>query len=196
MSDLNITMIEECPDDAVLLDVGANKGNYTTKMADKPSSKVYAFEPEPENLKKLREAVKDRPNVEVHGVALSDHTGVDQLMLVNNPGGHSIEKKLEGQRWKHTSANSIYVAVITLDEWCGYNDITRIDGIKIDVEAHEESVIRGGMETLKKHHPLIALETHQTVDIEKLKELLVECGYEVPEDMKVDKAYLIRHSGQ
>lgn len=195
MSDLNLVMIEECPDDAVLLDVGANKGSYTIRMANKPSSKVYAFEPAPDNLKNLRETLKDKTNVEIHGVALSDHTGIDQLMLVGNPGGHSIEKVLEGKRWKHTSANTIPVAVITLDEWCDYNNITRIDGIKIDVEAHEEAVLRGAKETLKKYHPLVSLETHQTVNIDKIKELLSDCGYEVPEDMKMDKAYLLRPCG-
>lgn len=188
-------MINQCPEGAVLFDIGANKGVYTLKMANKPSSKVYAFEPEPENLKKLREAVGDKQNVEIHGVAISDHTGVDTLMLhPSNPGGHSIEKKLDGQQWKHTTANSVHVAVITLDEWCGYNNISRVDGIKIDVEAHEEAVLRGAKETLKKYHPVISLETHQTVDIDKIKEILVECGYAPPEGMKRDAGYLLKPS--
>jgi FkbM family methyltransferase len=188
---VNDDMIDACPDGSVYFDIGANKGTYTVKMANKPSSKVYAFEPAPENLVKLREVVKDKPNVEVHGIAISDQCGVTKLMLhPGNPGGHSIEKKLEGQRWKHKLENSIDVAVMSLDVWCNQNAINKVDGIKIDVEGHEESVLRGAMETLKKYHPLIALETHQTIDTDSIKGILEECGYEVGE-IKPDRGYLL-----
>lgn len=192
MSDKNSEMIDACPDDAVLFDIGANRGAYTTKMASKPRSKVYAFEPEPENLKKLREAVKDRPNVEVHGIALSDHVGVEKLMLhPTNPGGHSIHEALCGQKWKHTKEFSMDIGVMTLDEWCEQNGITRVDGIKIDVEAHEGQVLSGAKETLKRYHPIIAMETHNCADLELCKKTLKDCGYEVPE-LGVDRAYLLR----
>ena len=192
MSDINNDMIEACPDGSVFFDIGANHGRYTVKMADRPSSKVYAFEPAPDNLVKLREAVKNKHNVEIHGIALSYHCGMSKLMLhPGNPGGHSIEPKLEGQKWKHKLENSIDVAVIDLDTWCQHNGITKVDGIKIDVEAHEESVLRGAQETMKKYHPLIALETHQTVDCKAIKKLLEDCGYEV-EDIAPDRGYLIR----
>ena len=192
MSDVNIRMIEECPDDGVIFDIGANRGRYTVLMAQGTNRHVYAFEPEPENLRVLRqEIVKNNlRNVEVHGLALSDHEGIEELMLVPNTGGHSIHKVLDGMRWKHRLSNSIKVAVITLDKWCEHNDIGRVDGIKLDVEAHEVEVLRGAKETLKKYHPLIALETHQTVDLEELKTILEECGYQVPE-LKHDAGYFL-----
>ena len=37
-------------------------------------------------------------------------------------------------------------------------NFTRVDFIKIDVEGYEEFVIQGGLETLKKNHPLIIIE--------------------------------------
>lgn len=189
MPDVNLDMIISCPADAVLLDIGANHGRYTVEMAKK--GKVYAFEPSPENLKILREAVKDKPNVEVHHYALSDQTGIAKLMIVGNPGGHSIHKILDGQRWKHSLENSVDVATITLDEWCEYNNIYRIDGIKIDVEAHEIEVLKGAMATLNKYKPVIALETHQTIDLQELKRVLEECGYAVP-DLKHDAGFLLK----
>jgi FkbM family methyltransferase len=190
MADMNTSMIEQCCSDGVMLDIGANHGSYTELMARK-SKKVYAFEPAPENIKVLKERMKDIPNVEIHEVALSDKTEKTKLMLHGNPGACSIHAILDGQQWHHTLENSVDVDAITLDLWCQYNGITRVDGIKIDVEAHEKEVIDGARETLKKYHPLIALETHHTADLQGLGEILKECGYDTPE-IEINKAYLLK----
>ena len=191
MSDINDQMIDECPTDGVIFDIGANRGCYTVRMA-KRVKEVYAFEPEPKNIEELKKAIADHTNVKVHEVALSDRTGITKLMLhPGNHGGHSIHETLDGKQWKHTLENAIDVDMITLDLWCQHNGITRVDGIKIDVEAHEQQVLEGAKETLKKYHPLISLETHQTADMESIQVFLQECGYEVPE-LVVDKAYLLR----
>ena len=181
-------MIEDCPSDGVILDIGANHGKYTVQMA-KQCKKVYAFEPEPENLKKLRNAIRGLTNVEIHGLAIGDEVAITQLMLSpSNPGGHSIHHGLDGMQWKHSLDKTIDVSVMTLDKWCSLNSIKRIDGIKIDVEAHEVEVFRGAVKTLKKFHPRIALETHKTIDLKELKSLLHECGYDVP-DMEHNRSY-------
>ena len=191
MPDKNQMMIDDCPNDAVILDIGANHGKYTTRMAKFPGRKVYAFEPSPQNIEKLKNVVGSCNNVEICEVALSNKNGIAKLMIVNNPGGHSIHKPLDGKKWKHKLENSIDVKTITSDDWVKENNINRIDGIKIDVEAHEVEVVEGGMETLKKFKPIIALETHGTVDVDKLKRLLIECDYGVHENLKINSSYLI-----
>jgi FkbM family methyltransferase len=197
MADVNMEMINAMPEDAVILDIGANHGRYTVEMGKMRNRKVYAFEPEPKNLVKLRAAIaksecKDYDNIEVHALALSNKVGIAKLMIQpSNPGGHSIAPALDGMKWKHKLSNSVDVAAITLDKWIEENNITRLDGIKVDVEAHEVEVIEGAQETLKKFHPLIALETHQTVDLEKLREILRGCGYTVGA-LQQDKGFLFR----
>ena len=182
MPDKNQMMIDDCPDDAVILDIGANHGKYTVKMAKHSNRKIYAFEPEPENIKKLRNSTEGFDNVEIHEIAIGDEVGITQLMLhPGNQGGHSIHHALDGMQWKHSLDKTVDVSVMTLDRWCSLNSIDRIDGIKIDVEAHEIEVIRGAMKTLKKFSPRIALETHKTIDCEELRNLLQECGYDTPE---------------
>ena len=191
MADVNTDMINAMPDDAVILDIGANHGRYTVKMATF-QRKVYAFEPGPENLVKLRKAVENCSNVEVHGIALSNKTDVVKLMIhPGNPGGHSIALQLDGQKWKHKLENSVEVAALPLDTWMKENNIQRLDGIKIDVEAHEAEVLEGAKETLKKFKPILALETHQTVDLDKIKRILEECGYQVG-PLKHDKGFLFK----
>ena len=191
MSDTNVEMIQSCPKDGTILDIGANHGAYSVTMADY-ARKVYAFEPDPKNAEMLREVVKYYENIWVHEIALSNFCGTAKLMLHSgNPGGHSIHPSLAGERFTHTLENSIDVEVLTLDKWCRYNGVTRVDGIKIDVEAHEKEVLEGAKETLKSYHPLIALETHHFGDMENCKKILEECGYSVSE-MVVDRTYLLR----
>ncbi len=184
-------MIDACPVGAVYFDIGANHGTYTLLMS-KRGSIVYAFEPEPENLTILRDKTKECHNVEIHGIALSDYDGMGKLMLhPGNPGGHSMETKLNGAKYGHNLDNAVDIAVLTLDTWCQHNGITKVDGIKIDVEAHEEAVLRGALATLKKYRPLLALETHQTIDEDNIKRLLTDCGYNVT-DIKPDQSYYLK----
>jgi len=49
------------------------------------------------------------------------------------------------------------VKTVTLDRLCEENHIAP-DFIKIDVEGAEEDVIRGGLEVLRMHHPIVWFE--------------------------------------
>lgn len=191
MSDLNQFMIDECPDGAVLLDIGANHGTYTIQMA-KRASKVYAFEPSQPNLYILYETVKDLQNVTVVEYALSDSTGEAQLMLNANPGGHSIHIELANAGFGHTLEDTITVKTITLDDWAEQNSIEGIAGMKIDVEAHEGEVLKGAQKTLTRGNIGIALETHNCANLENVKNLLISCGYNVSEDLLADQQYYFK----
>src|SRR5216117_3516383 len=64
--------------DAVTVDVGANCGLYTRKLA-RLSRRVYAFEPSHQMADLLRRT--SAPNVSVHEVALSDQSGRAELFI-------------------------------------------------------------------------------------------------------------------
>ena len=56
---------------SVILDVGANLGQTSLKLADMfPSARIWAFEPNPSTLDKLRSAVLNHPAITPVGLAL------------------------------------------------------------------------------------------------------------------------------
>ena len=68
------------PPDAVTVDVGANCGLYTRRLA-RLSRQVHAFEPSQEMARLLRRTCAS--NVSVHEIALSDHAGEADLFYTN-----------------------------------------------------------------------------------------------------------------
>jgi hypothetical protein len=54
----------------------------------------------------------------------------------------------------------VHVRVRTLDDICAGAE-SRVSFIKIDVEGHELKVLRGGVETLRKHRPNLLIEIEQ-----------------------------------
>lgn len=135
----------------VVLDIGANIGYYSvlaSKLVGK-KGKVYAFEPDPRNLKLLYKnlEVNGCQNVVVVEAALGSKKG--KLFLtqdISNPGESSLAKGKKGKK--------ILVDVIRLDDFVRQKRIKNVDLIKIDVEGAELEVLRGGLATLKKARDL------------------------------------------
>jgi len=52
--------------------------------------------------------------------------------------------------------------------------------VKIDVEGHELSVLRGAEKTIKKHKPVILIEIHDFTDDHEVHVFLKSLGYDDP----------------
>lgn len=157
---------------AIALDIGANHGTHTSKLACK-FGKVYAFEPHPENIEVLKKL--DLKNVEIVPKAVSSHSGVIDLYVnKGNPGGHTINADVgHKSTWGH-GGGSIKVEAVSIDDFC--KDM-KIDLIKMDIESAENYVWEGAAETLKCNKLDIFLEVHQTVDSERLRLFFESFGY-------------------
>ena len=156
------------------VDVGANKGAYTYFLS-RLSAHVFAYEPNPKFMPILKPVVG--PKVTVFEAALSDRTGEATLTIPINPKGESnnaaslVPAKYAGE------VKKITVAARRLDD-AGHPNI---GFIKVDVEGHEEAVIRGAERTLAEHRPtlLVEIETfHVDKDIRETFELVRSLGYE------------------
>ena len=62
--------------------------------------------------------------------------------------------------------------------------------IKIDVEGHELNVLKGAVNTIKKHKPMILIEIHQFENSE-IPEFIESLGYDKP-DERPEAMYLYR----
>ena len=161
----------ECPEDRLLLslirlgdhvlDGGAYIGTVALPAAIRAgvSGRVYCFEPAAENFRKLRRHVEWNRLTQIlcFPHALAESTGPLELARPwpENKGGHLIRRK----GW--TSCPREQVPGLAVDEWAEREAIARLDLVKLDVEGCEGHVLRGARQTLKKHRPILFLESHE-----------------------------------
>jgi FkbM family methyltransferase len=122
----------------VVADIGANLGYYTLLMGELVGSTgwVHAFEPNPPIAEHLRRNVgmnSAHRRTTVHQIALADRNGEAEMFVpVGQPKNATI---MTGAR-----ADTIAVPLRRLDS---FENLDRLDAIKIDVEGAEEAVWRG-----------------------------------------------------
>lgn len=155
----------------VVVDAGAHIGIFTVRasMNVGDSGKVYAFEPEHENLELLKFNTQDLKNVEIHETALWNAEGYKILhQSKGNTGGHSL--------FGAENRTPVYkVKTVRLDDVIN----ERVDFIKIDVEEAEVEVLKGAEKILNKYRPFVAVEIHDGPPlVEKVVSFLSELGYE------------------
>jgi hypothetical protein len=51
--------------------------------------------------------------------------------------------------------------MITLDEYCRVNEVTKIDFIKADIEGAEWLLLKGGKKTIERDRPMLLLEIQE-----------------------------------
>lgn len=131
------------------IDVGANIGFMTAYFGSKWKT-VTAFEPTPTIFKCLKENCK-KQNIILQNLAVSDVEG-ELLFAIN--GKSEINQVISDKKYLKKHWSSLTVPSITLDSL----NIKNVDIIKIDVEGHELSVIKGAEQLIKKNKPLIVIE--------------------------------------
>jgi len=160
----------------VIIDVGANVGYYTLRLAPKvgKNGKIIAIEPDPESCELLGINCKlnSLSNVEIHNIAIADKTG-DVVLYQSRT--HSGTNSIFTNSFSDLESNRLTVKSTTLDNLLGekYN---AIDWIKIDVEGAELAVLRGSPKTLKITKNIL-IEVHE--HILKLNNERPECVLEI-----------------
>jgi len=157
----------------ISLDVGANLGLFTYFLA-RYSKHVHAFEPNPLAFDILC-SIADR-NVTLHREALTDRTGEAELLVPRSPKGWS-NNGASLSRIPDGLYGRVRVAAARIDDL----DLCNIGFIKIDVEGHELSVLRGAEETLRRNRPNLFVEnetTHAGSGVFTVFELLSDLDYD------------------
>jgi FkbM family methyltransferase len=138
--------------DSDCLDVGAHAGDVLREMLRiAPEGRHVAWEPLPAFAERLRAA---HPGVEVREAALSDSGGEHGFAhVVADPGWSGFVARPTPAGGE---VQTISVRTERLDD--ALPEGVRPAFVKIDVEGAEEQVLRGGLETLRRHRPVIAFE--------------------------------------
>ena len=155
----------------VALDIGANVGYYSYKMA-KMFSKVYAFEANPH----LAEALNayGSPTIEVIPKGLSSRATTATLYI-------PLQDNVQLSGWASLAPGNCpgvdehaeqQVELVTLDSF----EIRSVSLVKIDVEGHEIEVLKGARRTLTECRPVVIVEVTPK-NLDAVQEWFAGIGY-------------------
>lgn len=135
------------------LDIGANIGLTTIPVAQDPTVRCLAFEPDPVNSRHLRANIErncPNHNVAVYQVALfANKSTLDFALNEWNLGDHRLSFAQHGQ------GRTIQVEAVPLDQFL--DKVVGAVAAKIDTQGAEPFVIAGGREVLSRAS-LVVLE--------------------------------------
>lgn len=143
----------------MLVDVGANKGEFTAAAAVLANLKgVIAFEPQPGCHEDLQRVLANVPNGRLHAAAVGAQEGKIDLLCTGNSKMASIlapnPKIAAGYGpGDFTLAEKITVPLIRLDDVIPTG--TEIGLLKIDVQGYELQVLEGAKVTLRSTTALL-----------------------------------------
>jgi FkbM family methyltransferase len=159
---------DHLPTGGTAVDIGASGGVFTAGLSLKagPTGSVYAFEPARRAMGWLRKTVSanNLRNVIAEQVAVSYFDGSADFYELPATSECSWRPEASALELAHpaTDAAKYSVAVVRLDTYFAAFH-KKIDVIKIDIEGFEAHALRGGVETIKRHTPYMAIDIHARV---------------------------------
>lgn len=161
-----------------ILDIGANIGTHSLMFSE--TGNVHAFEPVFHEIVKLNIESNDlKHNVKIYPFALSDKEETLNIYIpettawgARNYGGTSMHPN---ELTKHDIENPLKCMCYPLDNV--YDGKPSI--IKMDVENHELYVLKGAINTITKHKPVIYAEIADP-DTSEVVKFIENLGYNKP----------------
>jgi FkbM family methyltransferase len=165
------------------LDIGANVGAVSLLLAKLcgAAGHVFAFEPGPPNVARLRENFALNPQLACRAEIVAQGMGRTPGDLwwaeeEDNPGNAVLAQ-----------AGSHRIPVNTIDNFVRDRNLGAVDFIKIDVEGMEFDVMQGGQQTLSHFRPILYFETlaryggaHTGNNFQLIETFLsADCGYQL-----------------
>ena len=162
----------------VVLDVGANIGIFTCKLASKVN-RVIAIEPEPSNFSTLTKNVKQNnfSNVNLLNLAVSDKI---ETVHFNDTGGTA---KVE--------PNGIPVEAKSLDSILDDLGNPRVTILKMDVEGYEEKILS----VFKQYNTIqqVIIETHSKELTDSISSILQSWGFIVKDVSRIKRTKVVKN---
>ena len=140
-------IVNPCPDeifvDGGCYDCGTDR--LFMKWCGGDYKKIYAFEPDVKNYENCMEAGKDIRDLRLINKGLWSREDVLRFEGNESPGSRIIDTGIQ-------EAATVQVAAI--DEVVGNDKVTFL---KMDIEGAELEALKGARETIRKHHPKLAI---------------------------------------
>jgi FkbM family methyltransferase len=195
----------------VVFDIGANIGAHTLHFARLvgPTGRVFAFEPTDYAAAKIRLNLAINPelarrvSVQQRFLVAGNSEALPASVAARWPVG-SDQAGLDGDHFGRPESLAHALAV-TADDFCEAENLGRLDFVKIDVDGHEYSVLRGFHRSLERFRPRILIELApllykdaNTSDFDHYVRFIADLGYSFTEartgrPLSSDPAALRRH---
>jgi FkbM family methyltransferase len=143
--------------DSVVVDLGANVGDFTRGMISRFGCTSYAVEAMPN----LFEQIEAGPKVHKFNVAVSDHDGTLELFQSSNRECNSIFSSIAGGEYE--VQDSIVCRATTLESFLKDRGIESIDLLKLDIEGAEKHVFASTSDDTLRRVKQITIEFHDFV---------------------------------
>jgi FkbM family methyltransferase len=170
-------IVDTLPDNAVIVDGGANIGFFTVPVAQRTQGRdirIISFEPQRQLFQALGGslAINGYRHVYLHNCGLSAEPGIAQLPAVDYSVAQdfgtvalSNETTVNEDGWM----NDRVVDITSIDAM----SLPRLDFFKLDVEGYEVPALTGALATIQQHRPWIWVEYFIT-GAEPIKAALAE----------------------
>lgn len=175
------------PDDAVMIDVGANIGSICLPLIQAcPHGHLYAFEPTNFAFEKLLrnislnsalenriEAIQSRVSSKSETVEATKIFSSWKLSQDEN-GSHPVH---------HGTAMEATGESISIDDFVRERGLERLDFIKVDTDGYELDVFNGALSTLGKMKPVVVFELtrylleEKGISFSQIEEVFLPWGY-------------------
>lgn len=157
MIEKELAIVDQLLDDeGVFLDIGANTGVYTIKVAKHFANRgtVIALEPFLETLAALKKSVdlNGFTNVRLRNFCAGSHTQSGELWLNNaKPNSFSLSRF-------DSQAKSVSTLIVSIDDLLAWEGVARLDYVKIDAEGAEDDILAGARGSIRRFRPIVQAE--------------------------------------
>ena len=146
-----------------VLDVGANVGDVAVNaLKSYPHSQVICFEPVQATYSILSARLEPYSNrVHIFQCALSDKNEAGEINITTFHGANSISPQAKFHQDCNPHVRELgreKIKLVKLDDFAVNFPSQKIDVLKIDVEGHELSVLKGGIQFISKNVDVIIIE--------------------------------------
>ncbi len=161
----------EINDKDIVFDIGANNGYFSFLASKKAiNGKVYAFEPLPELMNKIKKSIEinNIKNIVTENTAVGNDniSPIPFYISSTHNGCHSIYDR-------ESTQSKIMVDVINLKKYCENNHIDKIDFLKLDCEGAEYEIVTSEyMDFIKNTVSKISMEHHDDITEQKHEEIV------------------------
>jgi FkbM family methyltransferase len=162
----------------VFVDIGANVGKYTIRMAKQIGNRgsVIAIEADPENYEALTENIRINKLENVHAFNVACWNKEEDLRFNMCPMGKKGDSSIKSE----VSGRAVTVHGTTLDNILKGLGIKEVDVVKIDVEGAEKEVLLGMKETVSSSNTIeVLFEAWNEDYLLECKKILKDYGLSV-----------------